>query len=238
MGLCSKAGQGDDLLVMFSSLQVDSSRKAVDKQSPDVLQSPANTRELTVIMMALRKLREGFVASKRADDFSAQAYLFCIRLSVLVKQYESYHPAILHLLRHIHLRHPLTSVELQEVVGYLILDTACRRGDLADAYAIRQRYHLQDTKVDALLGALAHDNYVAFERVRRGVDGHRARIMEFAQGDVRVHTLKCFGRAYLSVDRDFLEKSTSSTWDELKGKDEVGWVLDGNRVIIRKVKAK
>ncbi|KAH0489605.1 hypothetical protein TgHK011_010025 [Trichoderma gracile] len=219
MTFCSDAGQRDELLRRFSSL------------------SSSNTKALSDVMAALRKLREGIVASKRADDFAVQAYLFCIRLSILVKHPESYHPAILHLLRSIHPQQPLTSVELQEVVSYLVLDTACRRGQLAEAYALRRHYALIDTKVNAALSALAHDNYVLFQKVKRSVDGHRAKLMEWAEGDVRMHALKCFGRTYLSVDLDFLEKTTGSKWSDLTKSDGVGWDLEGSRVVIRKVAA-
>ena len=81
-------------------------------------------KDLSVLIMAMRKLREGIVATKRVDDFSIQAYIFCIRLSILVKHMESYHPAILHLLKKMHTVQPLTNTELQEFVGYLVLDLA------------------------------------------------------------------------------------------------------------------
>lgn len=244
---CSDAGQRDELLRRFSSLELDDKRNNTNhtsdiptptKATADTLQDPSNTRTLSIIMAALRKLREGIVASKRADDFAIQAYLFCIRLSILVKQPESYHPAILHLLRSIHPRHALTSVELQEVVAYLILDTACRRRELGEAFAIRAIYRLKDPKVNAALSALAHDNFVVFHRVRRSVDGHRARIMEWAEQELRVHTLKCFGRSYLHVDLEYLEESTNSNWKDLTSADSVGWDLDGSKVVIRKVRAK
>lgn len=261
MTFCSDAGQRDELLRRFSSLEISSrlspspsstasttsSVSTATTRTPisglatvddEAITSPANTKALSDVMAALRKLREGIVASKRADDFAVQAYLFCIRLSALAKQPESYHPAILHLLRAIHPQQPLTSLELAEVVSYLILDTACRRGQLAEAFALRQRYGLRDAKVNAALDALAHDNYVLFQRVKRSVDGHRARVMEWAEGDVRMHALKCFGRTYLSVDLDFLERATGSKWQDLTRADGVGWDLDGSKVVIRKVKAR
>ncbi|EHK26945.1 uncharacterized protein TRIVIDRAFT_72964 [Trichoderma virens Gv29-8] len=247
MTFCSDAGQRDELLRRFSSLEISSkspdptpasSRMILPTVDHEKLQSPANTKALSDVMAALRKLREGIVATKRADDFAVQAYLFCIRLSILVKHPESYHPAILHLLRSIHPQQPLTSVELQEVVGYLVLDTACRRGELAEAFALRQRYELKDSKVNAALMALTHDNYVVFQKVKRSVDGHRARIMEWAEGDVRMHTLKCFGKSYFSVELDFLEKATGSKWLDLKQTDGVGWDLEGSKVVIRKVRAR
>ncbi|OAA39134.1 hypothetical protein NOR_06394 [Metarhizium rileyi] len=252
MAFCSEAGQRDELLRRLSSLRIDavpvagdptpvsrlphSSVEASRLFPADDLISSANG--LADILAALRKLREGIVASKRADDFAAQVYLFCIRLSVLAKQPESYHAAISHLLHVIHVKHRLTPLEVQEVVGYLVLDTACRRRQLAEAISIRHQFRLHDEKVNAVLRAIIHDNYVLFRRIQRNVDGHKARLMEWAEKDVRMHTLKCLGRTYLSADLQFLEKITESTWEDLTRYDGVGWQLEGERVTIRKVKAR
>ncbi|KZL66704.1 hypothetical protein CT0861_00569 [Colletotrichum tofieldiae] len=237
MTFCSDAGERDELLRRFASLDLKDYPSVSAASSPR-LDDPGSTKSLSDVMMALRKLREGIVASKRTDEFAIQAYLFNIRLSVLVKHPESYHPAILHVLRTIHPAQNLTSVELQEVLGYLVLDAACRRGDLAEAYAIRHQYGLRDAKVDALLAALAHDNYVAFRRVKRSVDGHRAKLLEFAEAEMRTHVLKCFGRTYLAVDQDWLEKCAGESWETLTRDRGVGWELDGKKVVIRKVRAK
>ncbi|VUC22470.1 unnamed protein product [Clonostachys rosea] len=251
MGFCSDAGKPDELLRRFSALEIGESARpstssastaasstAPPSPSLSLLQSPANTKGLSDVMMALRKLREGIVASKRVDDFAVQAYLFCVRLSVLVKHPESYHPAILYLLSTLHPQQPLTSVELREVVAYLVLDAACRRGQMSEAYSIRREYRLQDAKVDAVLDALAHDNYVRFRKLKQSVDGHRARIMDWAEREMRMQTLKALGRAYLSIDLGFLESVTGSKWDDLKNNDGVGWELDGNKVVIKKVRAR
>ncbi|KAH7144076.1 hypothetical protein EDB81DRAFT_517399 [Dactylonectria macrodidyma] len=245
MTFCADAGEREELLRRLSSLEIGassasgaSSAKASgsSREPPTAaLEDPDNTKSLSDVMMALRKLREGIVASKRADDFSIQAYLFCIRLSVLVKHPESYHPAILHLLGYIARLHPLTSIEVQEVVGYLILDTACRRRELADAISLRHEYKIKDSKLDAALEALTHDNYIQFQRVKRDVDRHRQKLLEWADDDIRLHTLKCFGRAYLGVNLSYLEMVTDAKWKDLKEKDGVGWALDGERVVIRKV---
>ncbi|KAL0936219.1 uncharacterized protein CTRU02_208434 [Colletotrichum truncatum] len=239
MTFCSDAGERDELLRRFASLDIKGSPAASAASSPRLPpDDPANTKGLSDVMMALRKLREGIVASKRIDDFAIQVYLFNIRLSVLIKHPESYHPAILHVLRTIHPAQNLTSVELQEVLSYLVLDAACRRQDLAEAYAIRRRYGLKDAKVDAVLAALAHDNFVAFRKVQRSVDGHRAKLLEFAEGEMRTHVLKCFGRTYLGVDKEWLERCAGESWEVLVRDRGVGWELDGTRVVIRKVRAK
>lgn len=259
MTFCSDAGERDELLRRFAAIDLSSTAKPTPPTplpprpapihtnsapaaagrpvtAPSALNS--NTKGLSDVLSALRKLREGIVASKRADDFATQAYLFCIRLSVLVKNPDSYHPAILHLLRRMQPLHPMTSVEVSEVVGYLVLDTACRRNDLAEAYALRHRYKLRDQKIDGVLDALAHDNWISYHRVRRSVDGHRAKLLEYAEDGMRAHLLKCFGRSYLSVELEFLERNADANWMSLISNDGVGWDLDGGKVVIRKVKAK
>ncbi|KAI0152119.1 hypothetical protein F4776DRAFT_13674 [Hypoxylon sp. NC0597] len=252
MTFCSDAGERDELLRRFASLDISSNSNAglpaksfsgtppLDPNTPSMAPAtiPSNTKGLSDVLAALRKLREGIVASKRADDFAIQVYLFCIRLSVLVKHPESYHPAILHLLRRIQPLHTMTSVEKSEVVGYLILDTACRRNNLAEAFAIRYKYRLRDAKVDGVLDALAHDNYIEFNRLKKRVDGHKAKLLEYAEEGMRKHLLKCFGRTYLSVDLNFLEICADSKWANLTAEDGVGWELDGEKVVIRKVKAR
>lgn len=195
-------------------------------------------KDLSVLIMAMRKLREGIVASKRVDDFSIQAYIFCIRLSILVKHMESYHPAILHLLKKMHTVQPLTNTELQEFAGYLVLDLACRQNDLSQAYLIRNEYRLHDNKVDAMLKALTHDNYFLFWRVKRSVDGHKAKLMEFAEDGMKKQALKCLGRSYLSIDLPAVEQSTNTPWPLLTKEYGIGWQLEGSKVIIRKPKTK
>ncbi|KAI1128280.1 hypothetical protein F5Y10DRAFT_178888 [Nemania abortiva] len=248
MTFCSDAGERDELLRRFASLNLSSTNAASGQfgaknakpPTPNSTPGPrqGDSNALPDVLSALRKLREGIVASKRADDFAIQAYLFCIRLSVLVKHPESYHPAILHLLRRIQPVRSMTTVELNEVTSYLVLDTACRRNNLGEAFALRHRYRLKDSKVDAVLDALTHDNYVEFKRLKQRVDGHRAKLLEYAEDAMRKHLLKCFGRTYLSVDLTFLESSANSSWPRLTAEDGVGWELDGGKVVIRKVKAR
>lgn len=236
MSFCTEAGDSASLLAAFSSLSLtqptSTSNSTTSSPSPSTKTNP-NT--LPLLLTALRKLREGLVASARHDSFAVQVYLFNIRLGILTCHPETYHPALLHLLRAIHPIHPLTAVELSEAVSYLILDAACRRGDLATAYALRNKYRLKDAKVDAVLAALVRDDWVSFWRVRKEVDGHRAKLLEFAERDVRRRMLKAFGRAYLSVDKAFLERSADMGWDELKTGYGVGWEVDGERVVIRRV---
>lgn len=244
MDFCTDAGQGDELSRRLARVEISSetrngnaqrSAASIDGASIDV---NVEQKSISTLMMAMRKLREGIVASHRVDDFAIQAYIFCIRLSILVKQMESYHPAILHLLKKMHPVQALTNTELQEFAGYLVLDLACRQNDLAQAFSMRFQYGLRDSKVDAVLQALSHDNYFLFWKVKRSVDGHKAKLMEFAESDMRKQTLKCLGRSYLNIDQRSLEQYTQASWSTLCKDYAVGWQLESNKVVIRKPKAR
>ncbi|KAK5652077.1 hypothetical protein OQA88_10853 [Cercophora sp. LCS_1] len=237
LAFCTSAGDRDGLHKQFALLALSDEPPSTPTSSTSSSAESQQT-DLSQILSALRKLREGIVASKRRDAFAVQVYLFAIRLGVLVSSYETYQPALLYLLRVIHPAHNLTSVELQEVVAYLILDAACRRGDLAGAYALRNKYRLKDAKVDGVLKALAQDDWVLWGKVRRSVDGHRAKLMEYAEPQLRGHVLKAFGRSYLSVDVGFLEAQTFASWRELKEQFGVGWELNNGRVVIRKIQGR
>lgn len=197
-----------------------------------------NSATLSLLTMSMRKLREGIVASHRVDEFSTQVYIFVIRLSILLRQWESYLPALSHLIFSIHPRRPLSKLELQEFASYFVLDLACRQGDLAEANRMRLHFQIRDAKIGKVLKAIVYDDYVGFWRLLRSVDGHRAKVMEFAEEGMRLHALKCIGRAYFQVPKLFVEAMTSSTWKELVEKHKVGWELNGEEVIIRKPKVR
>jgi hypothetical protein len=247
MDFCTDAGRGDELSRRLAGMEITQGKgshrpqtapNSADRAPLNINLDASGQKDFPILMMAMRKLREGIVASNRVDDFSVQAYIFCIRLSILVKHMESYQPAILHLLKKMHPVHPLTNTALNEFVGYLALDLACRQNDLAQAYLVRHRFGLRDSKVDAVLRALAHDNYCLFWKVKRSVDGHKAKLMEFVEEEMKNQTLKCLGRSYLSIDLPSLEQFTSSSWTSLTKDHKVGWELEGTKVIIRKPKVR
>ncbi|KAK1759169.1 hypothetical protein QBC47DRAFT_315278 [Echria macrotheca] len=250
LAFCTSAGDKDELLRQFALLATSVASVApTPPPTPTTIKTTTSTitstsatttatkqdPNLSHILAALRKLREGIVSSKRRDAFAVQVYLFAIRLGVLTSSHETYHPALLYLLRVIHPSHSLTSVELSEVVGYLVLDAACRRGDLAEAFALRNRYKLRDKKIDGVLRALVRDDWVLWRRTRRMMDLYGATLMRAAEADIRGHVLRAFGRAYLSVGLDFLEAQSMAGWEELREEYGVGWEMNGGRVVIRKI---
>ncbi|KAF2445062.1 hypothetical protein P171DRAFT_521120 [Karstenula rhodostoma CBS 690.94] len=211
---------------------------------PDALPSAPPTfnsppiNDLATVLSAFRKLREAITATSRKDAFARRAYFFGIHAAVLCKDWASYLPALNYLLAALHAATPLSPPDLKEYVSLLVLDQACRQGDIALAHETRLRFNLKDRRVDLVLKALVADNWVVFWKMKKAVDGYQRSVMEFAEQGVRVHALKCLGRGYLSADKRFVERSADREWAELV-KDGVGWELtDEDKVVIKKPKGK
>jgi len=199
--------------------------------------SPSMT-ELATVLSAFRKLREAVTATGRKDAFVRRSYFFGIHAAVLCKDWESYIPALNMLLTVLHRQTPLTPSDLKEYVGLMILDQACRQGDIAGAHETRLRYGYKDRRVELVLKALVADNWVVFWKMKKAVDGYQRSVMEFAERGMRLHALKCLGHGYFSADRKFVERCADRPWAQLVD-DGVGWELtESDKIIIRKPKVK
>ncbi len=197
--------------------------------------SKPTTSELSIILIAMRKLREAIVASARKDSFASEVYVFIIRSTILMGHYESYHPALLHLLRTIQPVVPLAESEYHEILGYYVLDLACRQKDLAAAYHVKCRYLYKDARVEAILRALVHGNWCLFWEQEGLVGTHQRRLMQWAEEGMRKHALNCLGITYLSVDRRYLEDTVRRPWEQLQEENDLGWQLDEDVITIRKI---
>ncbi|KIW08216.1 uncharacterized protein PV09_01144 [Verruconis gallopava] len=230
-----------DHCAMTSGLNIDDSQIHVNKSTlPNAKEfnSEDPSPELQLILMAMRKLRESIVATRRRDVFAQRCYIFIIRVAILVSSWESYLPAFTYLLHEIHPVTPLDASELNEVVSFQILDFACRLGDFHTAYLIKVAYGIKDMKLQIILHSLTRDDWLSFWRMRKKVDGYRRTIMGYAENDVRLRALKCLGKSYFSAEKRFVETVADRDWDELVASG-VGWELqEDNMVIIRRAKAR
>lgn len=210
---------------------------------------PDPSSELSIILAALRKLREGLLgSSSRADSpvFAQRVHVFNIRLAILAQHPESYHPSLLYLLSVLHTREwPLPRTELCEMTAYLILDLATRQNDLSNAYAVRYNSRVklgfENRNIDMLLHSIASNNWLLFWRIRRKVDGYLRAILHNHAEKLRKTILKAIGRSYMGCDIKWILRSATDdelTWEELVKKEDVGWIRDGEKAIIRKPKLK
>ena len=243
MKFCASSGGGEGLEKAFAALSVKETAPSYSSGDgrPTLTHRASSTErpnDMPSILLAMRKLREGILGSRRRDSFAQRAYMFIIHASILTKHWESYQPALLYLLHEIHPLAPLSYPELQEFAGYRILDLACRQYELVDAFAVKFEFKHRDWKIASVLKSLVHDDWVRFWRTKRAVDGYQRSIMEFAVERVRMHALKCLGRSYMNADKAFVERTGDASWDDLV-KGGVGWELQENGIVlIRKPKAK
>ena len=131
------------------------------------------------------------------------------------------------------------------MTGYLILDLATRQADLSNAYALRYnsrvKFAYENRNIDMLLRSIVTTDWVSFWRLRRKVDGYLRAILHYHAEKLRKTVLKAIGRSYMTCDiKWILDSSTGSelSWREVVEKEDVGWIRDGDRAIIRKPKVK
>ncbi|PGH17789.1 hypothetical protein AJ79_00930 [Helicocarpus griseus UAMH5409] len=201
--------------------------------------------ELSILLLSFRKLREAMLAtsSKTSVVFSQHVHMFCIRVAILAQHPPSYYPPLQRLLNNLHSHsHPLDSSDLREFTTYLILDYACRQGDMPAAYELRAHsrvaFGYSNTSVDRILRAIMHDDWVSFWRTKRNESEYTKALLNWAGDSIRRRALKAVGRAYLSVDVNYLVECCAGenegwTWETLVEHEGLGWKRDGDKVIIR-----
>ena len=236
-------GELQALSLEDSNAQDSSSPSDSTKQELLALQNiaslgPARSRNVSVLLQAMRKLREAIVATARYDGFAQSVYVFVVRATILLRHMESYHPALTLLLREIHPKAPLTTVLLREMQRYHVLDLACRQKDLNEAYRIRLSYGFQDGNIDCVLKAVAHGNWINFWKVKSRMCQYQQRLMEYASDSVRRHTVECLGKSFLRVDKGYIENVTQKPWQSLVKEYAIQWQAEGDIIVIRQMKRK
>lgn len=235
-----KAQEDDDdtLATKLGTMSLGQHGKATDSASKEALGAASTvtaTPDTSRIIMGMRKLREAIVASARNDPFARAAYVFIIRRTILWGQPESYHPALLHLLRLMHPVMPLSKAEEKEFVGYFLLDLACRQRDFATAFRIRKWYHYRVETVDMVLAAMVHGDWVLFGSTKQKAGMYERRLMGWADESMASHAVQCLGKSYLSLPRCYVERCTGMSWEKLRELMNLSWKLDGEMIVIKHI---
>ncbi|EEP82508.1 predicted protein [Uncinocarpus reesii 1704] len=246
----------DNLQAAFTSLPRDPSEDATknppaslpQKQDPKKQAAQRTTlaaKELSVILVALRKLREAILATaaKTPVPFSQEVHIFCVRTALLAGHPPSYYPPLERLLTTLNTpAHPLGISALNEFLTYFIFDFACRQEDIVTAIRLRDRAEVkigyQHEILDKALLALTHDDWISFWKTRDHADGYIRSLMDWAADNMQLRALKAIGKSYMTVDLEFLIESCTGrkdgcTWEELVQKHNLGWKRDNNKVTIR-----
>lgn len=159
-----------------------------------------------------------------------------------MQQPDSYASALLTLLYDLHPKRPLSPEQLIEFASYQILHLACRVEDYRGAYEVRREFGVRDKRVDQALRALVGGDWWGWRCARNRVDQCRGRLMDFAEGRMRRQALVGVGKAFMRVEKNWLERVLGMGWEELKGEFGVGWELEGEGerqwVVVRRPKVK
>ncbi|KAL1958275.1 hypothetical protein VTO42DRAFT_4783 [Malbranchea cinnamomea] len=231
---------------------------ATQKPAHRVLKNPKNStphvksaeQELTTILLALRKLREAILATKDRTpvSFAQRVHILCIRVGILSEHPPTFYPPLKRLLTELDTEaNPLSHATLQEFTSYMILDTACRREDFGEAYLLREkaraRFCYRSHLVDDILSSIINENWVLFWEARKAADAYTKVFVDWAAPWIRRRTLKSIAASYITVDLRFIIKCCTGeedgmTWEELVELEGLGWRLEGDKVIIKKIKPK
>lgn len=252
LGFCAQHAK--DLDAAWASLptsaSADVTQNPPSSTAPVDQRDPPASNELSKILLSLRKLREALLAtaSTTPTSFSQRVHVFSIRLSILAQHPPSYFASLRYLLETLHSSsHPLTQSEVDEFTSYLILDYACRQADMVTAFDLRARarseHGFRSHTVDRALAALIQDNWIMFWKVRNAVDSYMRAVMNLAVDRIRRHALKAVGSAYLDVDVKWIldgctGDKASWTWEKLVQTERLGWLKEGDKVIIKRPKRK
>ena len=197
-----------------------------------------NPKDLAVVTQAMRKLREACIATSRTDSFAFDVYIFIVHATILIGHIESYHPALLHLIRKLFPAAPQSKYDLEQYVGFYILDLACRQNDLGAAFEIRQVYNHRDQTVDNILKALVCNNWSLYWNSRQSMNLYQLQLMKPSNAKMSSHALNCIGAAYLKVDRQYLEQASQKPWSGEIETERPGWQVDDNIITIKAIKRK
>lgn len=187
----------------------------------------------------MRKLREAVVATGRKDKFAWDLYTFIIHATIISGHMESYHPALLYLLRNlVPSLNNLEEPSPQKYIGYYILDIACRQDDLGKAFHIKYMHEFHDQNIEALLKALTQGNWVQYWKAYQHMDIYQQRLVRASHDKMRKQILGCFAATYLSVEKGYLEGSVQQPWSKSIEVSQRKWQLEDQTVIIRRIRRK
>ncbi len=196
--------------------------------------------ELAIIITAMRKLRESIISSRCTDSFALSSYAFIIRATILVSTMEAYHPALLHLLRHILPANaptkPLMKMR-QEFVGYFILDLACRQDDLREAHCIRHVSKFEDENINGLLMAITRYDWHSYWRLRERLDKYQRQLCTRADEKMRMRALDCLEASYRpQVPKSYVETAAGRRFskEELREVKPNWEVTEDDNVVMKR----
>ncbi|KAL9085469.1 MAG: hypothetical protein Q9159_004664 [Coniocarpon cinnabarinum] len=226
-------GENASLDTVVSNLQRFAIRGGEDTAQLD----EKSQQELTILLSAMRKLRESLVATKRFDSFTNSAYLFIIRSTISVEHHEAYYPALLHALRVLDHDCRFTESQREELAAYAVLDVAGRQNALREAWETAWRHKLftsedrspshqssqqaaskpppQEARghhIRAVLRAAIHVDVLAFHRCKVYLSRNEQILLRPLEERLTSTAVVCLQRGYFAAELGYVEKVLDLSW--------------------------
>lgn len=201
----------------------------------DSRDSESTAWSIDKILSSLRKLREATLP-QTPDDFSKRVFMFSTKVSILAKSYHSYHPALSHLLGPYY--HLLSDKEHAELAAFQVLHLSHFNFGLNEAY----NYHFSEIShnrhIEQIVNCLGSDDKFAWIKLYQSEKSpYNKALMSFAYDRIMRGLISNIGKAYMMISKPALESMVGVPLETLKENYSCGWLLEDDKVIIRKRKA-
>jgi hypothetical protein len=191
----------------------------------------ADNWSLDRILSSMRKLREALLPLE-PDEFGKRVFIFNVKVSVLAKSYQSYYPALIHLIERFD--GLLDKDEKKELGWFRVLHLAHFNKDLNEAYYMMLTHVPGDRHVMSILRALACDDAAAWLKLyQREKSVYFRTLMSFSADKMVESMLRQIGKSYMQLTKPALESMVGLSWDELHKQYSCNWAVDNQKVIIR-----
>lgn len=186
--------------------------------------------------MALRKLREAILATKRRDGFARAVFVYSIRVGIQLRSMETYHAALLYYVRSLCDASPATSREREECQLYHVLDLACRLRDMQRACAAMDKFGLWSSTVGESLHSIITNNWSRFWYCYHLSTDLQRKLLDNMAETIRDHAFASLQRSYFTVDRPFAERCFGQPVDAVSTKYKLQ--VEGDTIVLRRHKGR
>ena len=207
-----------------------------------------------IIVAAMRKLRESFIATNRHDEFTRQAYLFIIRSTIAMNHFEAYHPALTYLVNNAAALSMFTKEETTELVRYAILDVASRQNAMRQAWEMGWSHGIfsssgnktqtdmeHNLELKQSLASAVRNDALSFYRCKGKLSMNEQILIRPLEQRLATHIASSLSRAYFSAEISFVEKALALRWSSDQPKAERGicqatqmWQTEESKVVFRR----
>ena len=199
------------------------------------------------VLIDLRKLREGIVASGRSDEFVIDVFECSIRCALLGNELDSFLPAARYLLTDVY--NVLTTGSATSnrlclkdcsfhqrchAICELYLLHLCSMDDYSEF--VHQRSIMKDERsiADAVLSSLVQGNWIRWAKIRRQANSLQLVLIDKTAYKMQRHAVSSIGACYLSVNLDWVKTICHDVWEQHS--EACGWQVSDSTITIKQPK--